>query len=301
MSARFPSIGEAPLDGTEYGRQSGKWVAVAAAGGAVPEAPSDGNIYGRQNAGWTQVPPISNPVFLGTTVTAPRVTIIPAAGVNASLILNKPASGVADFISAQTNSTNRWLMALGDNVAESGGNAGSNFYLARYDDSGGTQLDKPITISRSTGALTLGQLGPAAIKGVTDGSDAVAGYVGEFVSAAVTTAVSLTTGVAHDLTTLTLSAGDWDVVGEAYFQGSSSSGSDDLRVWVNTVATTQPTGDQGGLAIGSTSSGGLINNYTCSPLRVLSATSTLLYLGVNATFGSGTMVAKGFIRARRMR
>jgi hypothetical protein len=60
MSGRFPSIGEAPLDGTEYGRQSGRWVAVAAAGGVVPEAPTDGQIYGRQNAGWTN----TNDIYL---------------------------------------------------------------------------------------------------------------------------------------------------------------------------------------------------------------------------------------------
>jgi hypothetical protein len=53
MAFLFPPVGEAPLDGTEYGRQSGRWVPVAAAGGTVPEAPTDGHIYGRQNSGWT--------------------------------------------------------------------------------------------------------------------------------------------------------------------------------------------------------------------------------------------------------
>jgi hypothetical protein len=137
--------------------------------------------------------------------------------------------------------------------------------------------------------------------GVTDGSDAPAGYIGEYKSIAVTTAVSVANNVATDLTTLTLAAGDWDVVGEAYFQASSSAGSDELRVWVNTVSATQPTGDQGGLAIASTTSAGLINNLTCSPLRVLSAASTLLYLSVNTNYGTGSMLVKGFIRARRMR
>jgi hypothetical protein len=137
--------------------------------------------------------------------------------------------------------------------------------------------------------------------GVQDGSSAAPGEIGQFASAAITTPVSVTSGVATDLASWQLPPGDWDCFGEAYFQGSSSSGSDDLRVWLNTVATTQPSGDQGGLGIISTSSGGLINNVTTSPLRVNISQPTTVYLGVNATYGSGTMQVKGFARARRMR
>jgi len=127
------------------------------------------------------------------------------------------------------------------------------------------------------------------------------GEVGEYASATVTVAVTLANNTPADLTTLTLTPGDWDVLGEAYFQASTSAGTDDLRVWVNTVSVTQPSGDQGGLAIVSTSSGGQINNLICSPLRVFSATPVILYLSVNANFGAGTMQVKGFIRARRIR
>jgi len=129
----------------------------------------------------------------------------------------------------------------------------------------------------------------------------IPGEIGEYVSASLTTAQSINSGQATDILTLILPPGDWDVIGEAYFQASSSAGTDDLRVWVSTVPATQPTGDQGGLAIESTSSGGQINNLICSPLRVFTASPTTLYLGVNATYGSGSMQAKGFIRARRMR
>jgi hypothetical protein len=132
-------------------------------------------------------------------------------------------------------------------------------------------------------------------------TEAQPGEVGELASAALTTAAAVASGIATDILTLVLTPGDWDIVGEAYFQASNSAGSDDLRVWVNSVATTQPTGDQGGLSIASTSSGGLINNLTASPLRVLTPSPMTLYLGVNATYGAGTMQVKGFIRARRMR
>jgi hypothetical protein len=139
------------------------------------------------------------------------------------------------------------------------------------------------------------------MEGVTDGSDAAPGQIGEFFYRAITTAVPVTNNVPVDLDSGTIPPGDWDIVGEAYFQASTSAGTDDLRVWVNTVSATQPTGDMGGLAIASTTSGGQINNLTCSPWRLSIAVPTLIYLSVNANFGAGTMQVKGFVRGRRMR
>ena len=46
----------------------------------------------------------------------------------------------------------RWVMALADNTPVSGGNAGANFFLARYNDAGAL-IDYPLTIARSTGVL----------------------------------------------------------------------------------------------------------------------------------------------------
>ena len=59
---------------------------------------------------------------------------------------------------------------LGNAVAESGGNAGSDFALYRYDDTGNA-IDAPLAIDRKTGAVTA--------KGVTNGSDAQPGMIGE--------------------------------------------------------------------------------------------------------------------------
>lgn len=137
--------------------------------------------------------------------------------------------------------------------------------------------------------------------GVVDGSNAAAGHIGEYISATVSTSTALTSNVNTNLTTISLTAGDWDVYGQAYFQASSGAGADDLRVWINTVSATQPTGYAGGLAIESTSSGGLVNSLVTSPLRLNITAATTVYLGVNANYGSGTMNVQGLIRARRMR
>jgi hypothetical protein len=47
-------IAEAPLDGLQYGRQSGSWTVVSGSN-SFPEAPLDGLQYARQSGTWKQV------------------------------------------------------------------------------------------------------------------------------------------------------------------------------------------------------------------------------------------------------
>jgi hypothetical protein len=72
------------------------------------------------------------------------------AKANPILTLNKAASGQAAGITGMTNGLARWNVQLGDNLAESGANAGSHFYINRYNDAG-TYVDTPFIINRTTG------------------------------------------------------------------------------------------------------------------------------------------------------
>jgi hypothetical protein len=67
---------------------------------------------------------------------------------NASLYLRGDA-GQARRILGQTGTVLRWQMLLGNTTAEGGANAGSNFQLAAYDDTG-TLIGSPLVITRST-------------------------------------------------------------------------------------------------------------------------------------------------------
>jgi hypothetical protein len=73
-----------------------------------------------------------------------------------TLALNKTASGQASQIFGLLNGTPRWLMRPGDESAESGSNAGSNFVLYRYNDAGAV-IDSPLNISRANGQANFGQ------------------------------------------------------------------------------------------------------------------------------------------------
>jgi hypothetical protein len=73
-------------------------------------------------------------------------------GVNPYFGLNKAASGQINQIYGYTNSSVRWEMDLGSGAAESGGNAGSDFLLSRFNDAG-AWLNTAMLITRSTGAV----------------------------------------------------------------------------------------------------------------------------------------------------
>jgi hypothetical protein len=75
--------------------------------------------------------------------------------ISPQIIVNKTASGQAAQIQGKTAANLRWVMNLGDNVAETGSNAGSNFTLDAYDDATNTFLSSPLTIARATGAVTI--------------------------------------------------------------------------------------------------------------------------------------------------
>lgn len=72
-----------------------------------------------------------------------------------ALTFTKPAAGTAATISSGTGANNRWMITLGDNTAETGGNIGSNFQIARYNDAG-VVIDNPIVIQRGSGGVTFG-------------------------------------------------------------------------------------------------------------------------------------------------
>jgi hypothetical protein len=144
--------------------------------------------------------------------------------------------------------------------------------------------------------------GPAV--GVATNSNAAAGNVGEYISATLVSgsAVSLTTGTSANVTSISLTAGDWDVSGNVGF--TIGVGATALQAWINTVSATPPSGaGAGGYSIITSSGGELVTGTLVSagPTRISLASTTTVYLGTNASFSATTVAAWGFIGARRAR
>ena len=144
---------------------------------------------------------------------------------------------------------------------------------------------------------------PGSTVGIVDGSDAAPGNVGEYVVSTVTagSAVTLVNATNTDITSIALSAGDWDVAGAVYFNASSKGASLDMRAWTNTVSVTEPDGTDGGLAIDSTGSGGAVYGLAISPMRLNITAAATVHLGAYCNVSTGTVTAAGIVRARRMR
>jgi hypothetical protein len=145
----------------------------------------------------------------------------------------------------------------------------------------------------------------AAIVGVSDGSNATAGQIGEFKSAQTlsTAPISLTTNVAAVITTLALTAGDWDVWGASGCNTTTSTGNPVVRCWINpTGAGTAPSLDQiGGNAIRNPTNAATQLLIAIPAMRVSLSAPGNVTLGATVTFGNGTYSGWGQIMARRRR
>lgn len=156
-------------------------------------------------------------------------------------------------------------------------------------------------ITASGVCATTGQL-----PGTATNDNATAGNVGQYLSSIVLfgAAVTLTSGSPLDVTTITLSAGDWDLQGVCAEQPGGATTSTSFICNITTTANTLnniPSDggafafNQGALASGSGMS------LTTDTARVSIATSTTYHLVAQATFAVSTMGAYGKLRARRVR
>ena len=129
-----------------------------------------------------------------------------------------------------------------------------------------------------------------------NGDSASAGYVGEIISSTVlsTAAFSITSGSTKDITSINLTAGDWDVFSNTYVSAGTAISA--VTSWVNTSSATEPDLS-------------LVNQFYCAgtqfsmrnpTFRITTSGTPTIYLSVNAT-GTGSMTAGGQIYARRRR
>lgn len=150
-----------------------------------------------------------------------------------------------------------------------------------------------------------GGVSSADISGTTTNNSAVAGNLGEFVSSlvAVGSPVALSTGTAANVTSISLTAGDWDVEGNVNIinAGSTLTGSPNVQAGISSTSATLPSD-------GSECSSGILgttltntDGITLPRKRMSLAVTTTVFLVAKATFSIGTFNTYGSINARRVR
>lgn len=151
------------------------------------------------------------------------------------------------------------------------------------------------------------QIFTPSIVGVTNASNATAGNVGEYVSSQVLvgSAVSLTTGVDTNITSISLTAGDWDVWGAISTSVGATTEVTQLIGWISTTSATLPTlPNEGAIYVinwENTQHTGLNDHAPVGQKRISISSTTTVYLSGRMVFTVSTASIYGFIGARRIR
>lgn len=158
----------------------------------------------------------------------------------------------------------------------------------------------------TTGAPSWNATGNTVIGGTTTNDNATAGKVGEYIESSILigSAISLTTNVAANVTSISLTAGDWDVSGLTRIHSNSASTSftQGLSSISLTSATIDPTYNANIFCAAVVPGAGLNFAGISTPVaRISVAATTTVYLVARAAFTGGTAQAYGIISARRAR
>lgn len=235
---------------------------------------------GSNNAGTTADASGNWAVFTGTSGTASRVFVYPDGGVS----IGTP-TGLS-----KGNTTLNMQGAVYDNGTAPTGTAGSGYARA-----------------------TSPTLTTPNIVGTSTNDNAAGGSVGELVSSSVLagSAVALTSNVGANVTSISLTAGDWDVSGmiamnpagttTQSFIGGSITTTSGLFVATRAGAGTGDIRADSFQSSVSTSAGLAGQDVVFPPTRYSFASTTTVYLVALSTFAVSTNAAYGYIRARRIR
>ncbi len=161
-------------------------------------------------------------------------------------------------------------------------------------------------VMKTNGSGVLSLTNGSQIAGTATNDNASAGNIGEYISSAIASAsaVSLTTATAKTITSISLTAGDWDVWGNIIFAEATGTVATTIISAISTTNNALPTITGGTDAIqlndASQAASSLIGQST-GTLRVSLSGTTTYYLIAQASFTVSTMTAYGFIGARRSR
>lgn len=233
------------------------------------------------------------------------ITLAPAANTTSYTFTFPDTAGSSGQV-LQTNGsgTTSWSSA-----GAIGGSTGSVDKSAiRANGTGGATIQaSSLIIADTTGALSRSGAGGIPVQGTNTNNNAAAGDIGEVVSSSVTSgsAIALTTNVQVNITSVSLTAGDWDCRAAGYMTGTGTTNvtrfNASISSTTNTSSTTVGTFSTYILPAGGT----VFNHDTPSAVlpsnRVSIGSTETRYLVALATFTVSTAGAFGTILCRRVR
>lgn len=149
-------------------------------------------------------------------------------------------------------------------------------------------------------------LPPGQAPATITNDNALVGNQGEYVESVIAagSAVALVTGTAKTITSITLTAGDWDVSIMGYILPAGGTSTSQAIVSLSSVTNTfnaTPGRFCGLILTAGTFTGGNEIGLPLPPYRISLSATTTLYFVAQSTFTVSTSAAYGIIRARRVR
>ena len=302
-TATYPSTGGTSgniliSDGTNYISSTSLWPNTVGTSGKVVISNGTSNVYSTPtfpNASATTGKFI---ISDGTNWIASTPTLPNSATTTGTLLRADGTNWVATTSTyPNTNAINTLLYASAANVMSALATANSG--VLTTDSSGVPSISSTLpafTTSSITFSPTTG-----GIVGTTTNDSAAAGKVGEIVTASVTaaSATSIATATPVNITSISLTAGQWLVVGNGGITFAGANGQF-AGFWISTTSATLPDGSlRTGLSLvtGTMS----VASHACGPVVLQLAGTTTVYLSAQCTFATSTAIRYGSITAIRSR
>lgn len=191
--------------------------------------------------------------------------------------------------------------------------SGVTFVDSDVEVTGRLVVDKDIVVSTISAssmtatylAATTGTVNSFMLVGTTTNDNAPTGRIGEYISSSVDSVSITTTNSGEDITSISLTPGDWDVTGMVTLDRNTATWSS-FELFILSVSGNSFTGNDFGInyllqAWASSATTPVDASITIANTRVSISTTTTIYLKVRALFSAGNPLAFGGISARRVR
>lgn len=212
-----------------------------------------------------------------------------------------PATIASGGVTSINSLTGAVTLAAGSNITLTP--SGNTITIASTGGGSGiTQLTGYVTAGPGSGSQVATVV---KVKGVTDGSDAAAGDVGEYMEITFASSVVSTSGAYQDFGILSLTAGDWDIM----YQINGNEGDSTTITRFDMAVSINPGNDTTGFIEGINLlvflplNGATVNEQpmTIGRIRANITTPTNYYCKSMMTYTGGTPFISGIMSARRMR
>jgi len=160
-------------------------------------------------------------------------------------------------------------------------------------------------ITSMTALTAINRTGGTSIKGTNTNNNAAAGDVGEYIESTIAfgAAISLTTGVTANVTSISLTAGDWDVSGVVLMDSGATTNVTRVSAGTSSTSATADVtkGYYSHIHSGYVPGSGQFRAMPLNTSRFSLSGTTTIYLVALANFTVSTCTAYGTISARRVR